>query len=338
MKNIFWTLFLLLFAPLLKAQDIQFSQFYAASMYLNPAFAGSAEITRVGLNFRNQWPSIDQSFIAYSAYLDHYFEDYNSGVGLIVNGSRESFSNLQNNEVGILYTYRLRIGEKSFLNFGVQGSYGLRAAAFDEVILGTQLDVDRGVISPSPGSGIIDDRQTSFIDLHSGLLFYNDKVWFGISSHHLTQPDLSYLMDGYDGLPRKYSSHGGVRFDLKPGFINDYFNNTRQERTVSFAFNYKRQGFFDQLDIGSELYFEPIILGLWYRGLPSFNGLPNNDALIGLVGFSLQNGLDIGYSYDFTLSKLGWRNSGGAHELSIRYSFVNQIWNKGLNYSPGFRY
>ena len=43
------------------AQDPQFSQFYAAPLYLNPAFAGSAQEARVGINYRNQWPQIDDA-------------------------------------------------------------------------------------------------------------------------------------------------------------------------------------------------------------------------------------------------------------------------------------
>ncbi|TVP49894.1 MAG: type IX secretion system membrane protein PorP/SprF [Mongoliibacter sp.] len=333
-------LFALLFLNTLAlfGQDIQYSQFYAAPLYLNPAFAGSAEMTRVGVNFRNQWPSLDRSFIAYSAYIDHFIDDKNSGVGLVFNSSQETLTNLQNHEIGLLYSYRLRVGESGYLHFGVQGSYGLRAASFDDVVLGTQLDIDRGVVLPSPGNGLTDDRQMDFFDLHSGVLFYNDRVWFGVSTHHLTQPNMSYIMDETDVLSRRYSAHGGIKFPLRPGFINDYLNNTLQERTISFAFNYKSQGIFDQLDIGTELFFDPLVLGLWYRGLPSFNGLPNNDALIGLVGFSLNNGMDIGYSYDFTLSRLAWRNSGGAHEISLRYSFIDQLWRKDSRKSPTFRY
>jgi hypothetical protein len=108
--------------------------------------------------------------------------------------------------------------------------------------------------------------------------------------------------------------------------INDYVNNTRQERSLSFAFNYRKQGMFDQLDIGTELYVAPLVFGVWYRGLPTSNALPNNEAVITVVGVELPGGLDVGYSFDFTLSALGLRNSGGAHEVSLRYTFLNKLW------------
>ncbi len=63
------------------AQDPQFSQFYAAPLYLNPAFAGSTGQARVGANYRNQWPAIDANFNTFSAFADFYIEDKNSGCG-----------------------------------------------------------------------------------------------------------------------------------------------------------------------------------------------------------------------------------------------------------------
>ena len=44
------------------AQDLHFSQFYAAPLYLNPAFAGTAGGPRFILNYRNQWPGINNAF------------------------------------------------------------------------------------------------------------------------------------------------------------------------------------------------------------------------------------------------------------------------------------
>jgi hypothetical protein len=44
------------------AQDPQYSQFYAAPLYLNPAFAGATGQNRIGINYRNQWPAIDANF------------------------------------------------------------------------------------------------------------------------------------------------------------------------------------------------------------------------------------------------------------------------------------
>lgn len=320
-----------------QSQQVLFSQFYAAGQNLNPALTGTAGVSRLGLNYRNQWPALDQTVQAFAVSGDTFLEGKNSGVGFLINGFRETFTQLQHFDVGLSYAYQVRLGERSFLSAGVMGNYSVRSVAFDEVILSSQLDIDRGVVVGDNGL-MIDDRQKSFADLAAGLLFYNHRFWLGVSSFQITRPNLSFL-DNMDRLPIRWSAHGGMRIDLEKGNINDYFNNSRQERSLALAFHYQQKGPFQQFEIGSELFLEPISIGLWYRGIPQINELPNQESLIAVVGFDLGNGMEVGYSYDFTLSGLGWQNTGGAHELSLRFYFIQEILNnRRREVRPGFRF
>jgi type IX secretion system PorP/SprF family membrane protein len=327
---------------LIQAQDVQYSQFYAAPLYLNPALTGATELTRVGVNYRNQWPGLDHSFNSYSAYIDHYIFDYNSGIGLIFNGNQETLANLSTNEIGLSYSYRLRISENLFFRVGGQASYMQRDAFFSDLVFGTMIDIVNGSVGVITDelNGVPIDSRYNFFDYAVGGLFYSDKFWLGGSAHHLTEPNISFVEDQISVLPMKLSLQGGYKIDLVPG-RRDYFTHAYQERSLSFAFNYKQQDPFSQLDVGAQLFLHPLVLGLWYRGLPTKNSLPNNEAFIGLVGVALESGLDIGYSYDVTTSKLGLRNSGGAHEISVRYTF---LWgdpksrNQRSRVIPCFRY
>ncbi|MDR7128390.1 type IX secretion system PorP/SprF family membrane protein [Algoriphagus sp. 4150] len=305
------------------AQDTQYSQFYAAPLYLNPALTGASELTRVGVNYRNQWPGLDHSFNSYSAYIDHYIFDYNSGIGLIFNGSKESLANLSTNEIGLSYAYRLKLGENMFFRIGGMASYMQRDAFFSDLVFGTQIDIINGNIGGITDEldGVPIDSRYSFIDYSAGGMFYSNKIWLGASVHHLSEPNTSFVEGQISKLPMKFSAQGGIKFDLPPG-RRDYFTHAYAERSLSFAFNYKQQDPFNQLDVGAQLFVDPLALGVWYRGLPTKNNLPNNEAIIGVVGVSLPSGLDIGYSYDVTISKLGLKNSGGAHEISLTYSFL----------------
>lgn len=339
MKKLLLLLICQLYGYCVLAQDIQYSQYYANPIYLNPAFTGSTGMTRVGVNFRNQWPALDQSFVAYTAYFDHYEERLNSGFGLIFHGAQESFTQTSINEIGLVYSYRLRLSESSYLQAGIQGSFVARDALFDRVILGTQLNIATGSITGAPGEAFDGDSQIRSADANAGLLYFGKKAWFGISAAHLLEPEISYLADKSNQLPIKYSMHGGYRINLAPGDINEYFNNTDQERSVALGFNYKKQGEFSQLDLGAEFFFEPLVLGFWYRGLPTKYELPNNESLIFLLGVNLPSGLELGYSFDYAISKLGFLSSGGAHELSLRYVFSSKDPRKRY-YAPlpTFRY
>jgi type IX secretion system PorP/SprF family membrane protein len=304
------------------SQDVQFSQYYAAPLYLNPAFTGATELTRVGSNYRNQWPGLNHSFNSYSAYLDHYMFDINSGIGIIVNANRESKVRLSTNEVGLTYAYKLHLGEDFFLRFGGQASFVARDAYFGDLVFGSQLDIERNLINDNSGEIFNEDYKHNFTDFSFGMLFHAEEFWLGISGHHLSEPNTSFVDGNISKLPMKLSAHGGMKFDLGDGMINNYFSNTRQERSAFVSFNFKRQGAFNQLDIGTQFLLEPLVFGVWYRGFPVKYKLPNSEAIVLLLGVALPSGLDIGYSYDFTISKMTVMQSGGAHEISIRYSFL----------------
>ena len=91
------------------AQDVQYSQFYSAPLYLNPAFAGSSEYTRVGANYRSQWPALEANFVTMSAYADHFIDDKNSGVGFLIQTDEEGLAGLRSTCLAAFYAYQLPI-------------------------------------------------------------------------------------------------------------------------------------------------------------------------------------------------------------------------------------
>ena len=106
----FFVLCLILgFSDKAEAQDIQFSQYYAAPLYLNPALAGINQYGRAGINYRTQWPQVASNLETYSFYIDYNFEDYNSSGGLILNRDREGRYGLQSTHIGLIYAYQMDI-------------------------------------------------------------------------------------------------------------------------------------------------------------------------------------------------------------------------------------
>lgn len=302
------------------SQDPQFSQFYAAPLYLNPAFSGSSGLTRVGLNYRNQWPSLNANFVTYSAYIDHFFEDYNSGVGLLLLSDREGLVGLQSHSIGLQYAYQLRLTENLTFRPGVVISGANKNINFNNLVFESQINPITGYDPSLPSGEEGYNNNVFYFDIGLGGLFYSENFWVGGSVHHLTEPDQSFSDEGIAALPMKISIHAGYRIPIQTA-RNSYFFDGLREISFTPTMQYKAQGEFDQMDVGMYFTYEPLVLGVWYRGIPfkPFEGFPNNESAIVLVGLT-RNRLNIGYSFDYTLSQLGIA-SGGAHELSLRYEF-----------------
>lgn len=307
------------------AQDPQFSQFYAAPLYLNPAMAGSTGQARAGINYRNQWPAIDANFTTLSAYFDYFIEDYNSAVGLIITRDMEGLAGLRSLNVGLQYAYELQINKNLGFRPGVQVALYNRDINFDKLTFGDQFDPATGDFLDQPTAETFNTNfSKTFVDLSFGGVFFTRTAWLGVSAWHLTQPNQS-IIDEDAPLPVKLSVHGGFKFYLKPGSVSSGAYSRKGERSIAPAFQYRHQGKFDQLDLGLYFTAEPLVLGLWYRGVPFKNlgDFVNHESIVLLLGFTklgAKDAINIGYSFDYTISKLG-TGSGGAHEFSLVYTW-----------------
>jgi len=201
-------LLILFFRVEVSAQDPQFSQFYAAPLYLNPAFAGATEYTRVGLNYRNQWPSFGTQFVTSSIYADHYLEDYNSGIGMMLTYDKEGLAGRRIFNAGLVYSYQLRINNWLTFRPGIQVSYARVGVNTDGLVFGDQIDNNTGVIVPTTGESLSLGGINMF-DLGFGGMMYTKDIFLGVSSHHVTKPNQS-IDGGVDPLPMKLSVHGGI--------------------------------------------------------------------------------------------------------------------------------
>lgn len=327
-KHYLLTFLALILSRLALAQDPQFTQFYAAPQYLNPAFAGSALAPRITANYRNQWPAIT-NYVTTMVGVDHYIEKFNSGVGLLIMNDNQGQGNIQSTEIGLQYAYQFQVSESSFVRLGLQGSYVNRNINYFGLTFGDQY-TDRGFIqnSVSGDAGLLGGSpRNKYLDFSTGGLFYSDWFWIGASAHHLNRPNQDFVVSSNGRLPMKGSIHAGLRIPLAgyTGLVDE------MDREISFSpvVMYKFQGKYDQLDLGAYLTYSPITIGAYYRGIPfkKYNQTINNhDAVALLAGYRVDK-FSIGYSYDATISTLG--NSGGSHELSLSYIFEKPEGRRG---------
>lgn len=296
------------------AQDPEFSQYYSAPLYLNPAFSGTASDHRLIANYRNQWPSVSNGFVTYAFSYDYNLAGLNSGLGLMLMTDRAGSANLRSTTLNFQYAYKVNLNDQWVLSSGLNFGVGFRNVDFNKLVFGDQLAFDANGNVPSDDPILSNLVSTSYFDFGAGALIYNRKFWMGFSASHLNRPNRS-LLEEEAQIPIKTSFHGGVRIPL-------YHGPFKKDRVAAIApsFVYKKQGQFDQLDLGAYFLYEPVVVGFWYRGIPIRQNVNDNvsqDAVVVIIGFQLSK-VELSYSYDLTVSELG-PIAGGAHEVALRY-------------------
>jgi type IX secretion system PorP/SprF family membrane protein len=306
--------FLILCICGLRGQDPQFSQFYANPLYLAPSFAGLTEGSRIGSNYRNQWPQLPGKFITYTFSYDHWFDSYNSGAGILLLRDQAGSGNLRTTNIGVQYAYDFPINQQWHMRPGAHFFYTERAIDFDKLIFNDQLTPggQRPITIEVPPLS-----RRGGIDFSASAMVYSMNYWFGVAVDHMLRPNHSlYEFEGEDWfnafVPVKYSVFGGTKFAVQGRTIR------RLEESLQLAFLYKQQGPFNQLDLGLYWYKSPLVVGGWYRGLPGISS-GGHDAVIFLLGYKIDN-FNIGYSFDFPISHL-LGSTRGAHEISLSYTW-----------------
>jgi type IX secretion system PorP/SprF family membrane protein len=290
-------------------QDPTFSQFYANALYLSPSFAGATSEYRFGLNYRNQWPAVPGVFHTYSISFDKALTNFNSGIGVLATYDVAGSGNLSTTNIGLVYSYDFNINKEWHVRPGVNFKFYYLGLDIGKLVFNSQITGSGTTpsVTPPPFDNVAD------IDFASSALIYNERTWAGITLDHLLTPKTSFYGDNAV-VPLKMNIYGGTQI-LKKTRLRQ----TTQE-ILSVAINFQKQAKFYQTDLGLYYYKDPLILGLWYRGIPLVTSQAG-DAIIGLIGIKTGQ-LHLGYSYDFTISNL-INSTGGAHEISLVYEFNN---------------
>ncbi|MCQ2228217.1 MAG: PorP/SprF family type IX secretion system membrane protein [Bacteroidales bacterium] len=301
-----------------KGQDVSFSQTYQAPLYLSPSYAGLTNGSRVGVNYRNQWPGIGNVYQDYSVYVDHFFERFNSGLGLVWICDNEGKGLLVDNQVNVVYSYEVPFTTDLFFRPGIAFEFGQRKLDQSKMITYTDITSDGRFVYG--GSSIeFENTKRGRFDAAASVMLYNDRFSIGFAVDHLLRPDASFT-DTKDIIKPKFTIDGSYRFDYEPSYRGS------EPKTITLAANFKHQYSYNQLELGIYWYYYPIEIGALYRGLffKMAGELSNTDAVVPTIGVNIpikNNALRVGYSYDITVSKLS-SFGNGAHEVSLIYRII----------------
>jgi type IX secretion system PorP/SprF family membrane protein len=301
-------IFLILCSSLqIRAQDVSFSQFYSNPLYLNPAFAGSLEVGRAAVQYRNQWSSFSKAFNTYSLAFDFPVKKLQGGLGFFILNDTQAANSLQSIQLNAVYSVFVKVSENYRLQGAVQIGFHQNSLRVDKLIFPDNLDPFYGNHSISREIEFLADPNFSFFDFSTGVLLYNQKIFGGLVVHHLAEPRQSFFPGASDAdvLNRKYTAHFGARL---PVFL---YGHHRKKFDISPQLVMQYQQGFGQMNYGVFATQSGLTAGAWFR--QNF-GL-RYDAVILLAGFT-KNRWQINYTYDIAVSGL-WGNVGGSSEISL---------------------
>ena len=290
-------------------QDNQYSQFYSAQLYLNPAFAGTKVCPRVIMNFRDQWPGITGEYVSYGLSYDQSIGK-KTGVGIVFNGDDAGQGTIKTNSINLVYSPKVHLTRELTLSVAVSGGVIQKKLDASNLTFPDQYD-SKGLLVTVPPE-ITNDINKITPDINVGAILYSDLFHIGYSSHHVLEPtDILYTPAGK--LYRKHTVHFGINY------IKTEKLNRKNKVTFSPQVVYQQQGPHSELNIGMYVSKSKVTGGIWYRG---------EDALILVVGLQNKN-FNFGFSYDATLSKLA-NNTAGSIEVSMGYVFPCKSKNKRI--------
>ncbi len=314
------------------AQDPNFSQYYAAPLYLNPALATAESEATFGMVYRSQWRSISfpQKIGQFSGIIPLHSRKQSlmqpGGIGFaLYNDAAGEGNNLQTTgiQAGAAYNLPLTRTYTHVLSFGMQLGLIQRSVDLGDFRWGSQYEPATPYFGFNPTltatiqtHGLRDKKLYPVV--HAGVVWHLNgssiaahqplRGFLGFSASNLNQPDESLIQGAVSRLPMLFRAQAGLIFDvseriqLMPNLLG------------------MQQNDHTQINVGSYIAYQPgsltslsktqLLFGGWYRVKDSF---VLSTALVA-------KGYTIGFSYDITTSSLRYTTHGrGAWEVSLSY-------------------
>jgi len=300
---------LLLLVKQLNAQDVEFSQYYANPLYLNPAFAGSDDYARVSLNYRTLLPNSFGDYSTYSASVDKYYDELSGGVGFQVMNDRQAQGAINDLGFSLMYSYHAKLRKRWAIAAGFRLGYNVKTLNGNSLVYPDMIDAVDGVSPTGIESGLY--QKSMYFDFSFGMLTWYDNYYIGVSVDHLTKPQISLGSDDPGPIGRKYTIHGGMEIPF-------YNSLERVHMTLSPNLIFQMQGASSKLNLGVYLNKNYLTSGIWLKTNTDFN----MTGCVLMLGY-IADYFTLAYSYDvpFYLGGFSGIISGG-HEVTFLYKFM----------------
>ena len=324
-KQITTTIFLIVctLSVAMAQQDAQYTQFMFNKLPQNAAYTGSREGLSVRALYRDQWSAKKGNAIEGAPKTTTFsihspLKKQAFALGFFFVNDRIGLE--QKNQFDATYAYRLSLGKKVKLSLGINAG-----------LLWYKLNSSEAVLVNPDDNKYRKNVSRMLADVGAGLYIYHPNFYFGASVPNFIKGKLSNKGDDESKATR--TAHivimaGGLipigkHFKIRPQVQYCYLASVTQKVPHTFDFNVSLL-IYDKVNIG----------GQYHTTFGNKNNeikLTNPDSFDFMLEVWPTKQFMIGYSYDYTLSKLSSLNSG-SHEVIIGYDLTPK---KKKNYHTG---
>lgn len=276
-------------------QQPTYTHYMYNTQQYNPAYAGSRQaISAVGI-YRAQWVGYEGAPVTQSICLSAPISKQRIGLGLALDNDK--IGPLKSTSVAADVAYHLPVSENGKLSFGLKAGVDMISSNLSGIKLDDPNDISF--------SAHVNNKTTPKIGF--GLYYYTSKFYAGFSSPQLVTKSITATQNGtsidvYTPKKHFYATLGFV------STINEYLD-LKPTMLLKVA-----PGAPVQLDMSATLIYKKILnAGIMYR---------SGESVGALVGFTFQNALMLGYSYDWTILNKTNSYHYGSHEVVVRFDLA----------------
>lgn len=327
----FFFFFALFLTSTAYAQDPQFAQFSSVPHLTNPALIGVYDgSVRATLGYREQWGTVlgKVPFRTAMASVDMRRPVLKGdfwGVGIVAMHDEVGESNFSQSRAHVGVSYMKKLGgggyrgASQYLVAGGQFGYGQNNFESASLWFSDQFNANDASINQFSQELLLGQTAPIYMDVNAGLLWYivfdeDHSIYIGGSTHHITEPNISFFDNVDINLDRKYSVQLGGEFpvsnnlSLLPAALGLLQGQSLRIITGT-NFRYTSR---DWREVA-------LRFGLWANIANKLDNSILVDAATVSATLETER-LDFGLSYDLNVSRLTQvTNSRGAFEFTLVY-------------------
>lgn len=290
-----WFGFILLVGEMRSAdaqQKAMFTQYMFNGLVINPAYSAIDESLNITALARQQWVGFKGAPNTQTFSIHSPIKSSNTSMGVIL--MRDQIGEvISENGAFATLAHRVQIQEGTYLALGVNG--GISKYVGEYSLTGS---------STASSDPVFADQSSMRGNFGAGLMLFSEKFYAGISSPFFYYRDLGGDSPSQTAYKPHYILQGGYLASLgpdikfKPNVLVKYVSGSPVQIDVNANFLLK----------------ETIWLGGSVRSMDSFDVIAE---------LQLTPSIQLGYSYDFTTSKLA-RVEKGSHEVVLNFRFATK--------------